>query len=262
VPSGGYFLVQMSTTGAGAALAPDFTASPTISMAAGAGKIALSPSTTALAGACPLGSTLDFVGYGTTATCSEGAVTANLSVTLAAIRGSGGCTDTNANITDFAVVLPDPRNTGTAADVCSCPANETDKVAELDFCNIQFPGVTSQQVGLTTATIFGQVFEAGFTETAGANAAITMQLGYDASGADPRTSATFTWAPMSYNVQSVNNDEYKGEFTAPGPAGTYSYDTRATRDGTNWTYCDLDGAGSNAGLTFDPTMLGVLTTTP
>jgi PEP-CTERM motif len=44
--------------------------------------------------------------------------------------------------------------------------------------------------------------------------------------------------------------------------GTYSYTYRFSIDaGSNLTAADLDGAGSNAGLTFDPSNLGLLTVT-
>jgi hypothetical protein len=63
-------------------------------------------------------------------------------------------------------------------------------------------------------------------------------------------------------VDVGNDDEYVGTFTAPA-AGTYAYTYRFSFDaGLNWTYCDLNGAGSNAGLAFESAQLGVLTVTP
>jgi uncharacterized protein len=52
-------------------LLPDATGN--IAMAATAGKVALVSSTTALSGACPTTGVIDFVGFGTTANCFEGA---------------------------------------------------------------------------------------------------------------------------------------------------------------------------------------------
>ena len=46
--------------------------------------------------------------------------------------------------------------------------------------------------------------------------------------------------------------------TAPA-AGSYAYTSRASFDGVNWTYCDLDGAGDNGGLDFSTSQLGAMT---
>jgi hypothetical protein len=93
-------------------------------MAAGAGKVALAPIATTLTGdACPLTRTIDFVGYGTGAStpCFEGAPTANLSATTAAIRKGSGCTDTDNNGDDFTTTdTITARNSATTALVCSC----------------------------------------------------------------------------------------------------------------------------------------------
>ena len=95
---GRYYLVQ---EGAGANTpaplpAPDATG--TIAMSATNGKVALSNASTALTGSCPSGaSVIDFVGFGS-ANCFEGtAPTPVLSNTTAAIRGGGGCTETDQN---------------------------------------------------------------------------------------------------------------------------------------------------------------------
>ncbi len=43
----------------------------------------------------------------------------------------------------------------------------------------------------------------------------------------------------------------------------YSYTFRFSQDnGLKWTYCDVNGAGSNTGLTFERAQLGVMTVTP
>ena len=78
-------------------------------------------STTALTGSgCPFGVTVvDFVGYGTSADCFEGAGRAPApSNTNADIRAGGGCTDTDVNSTNFAAAAPTPRNTATTASQC------------------------------------------------------------------------------------------------------------------------------------------------
>lgn len=117
---GHYYLTQEAGGAVGASL-PTPDATGTTAMAAGAGKVALVNSTTALTGSgCPFGVTvIDFVGYGTTADCFEGAGRAPTpSNTTADIRAGGGCTDTDVNSTNFAAATPTPRNTASAANQC------------------------------------------------------------------------------------------------------------------------------------------------
>jgi DNA/RNA endonuclease G (NUC1) len=119
IPPGGYYLVQEAQGTGGSDNLPAPDAIGTIPMGAGAGKIALVSSSTALSG-CPSGGNIvDLVGYGTTATCSEGNnPTANLGNTLAAIRTHGGCKDTDNNGVDFKVGSPSPRNSSNSLHIC------------------------------------------------------------------------------------------------------------------------------------------------
>ncbi|SNS75117.1 hypothetical protein SAMN05421770_102179 [Granulicella rosea] len=122
IQPGQFYLVGASAAGSGAAL-PTPDAQLTISLSGTAGQIALSSSTVALTG-CPAAPTadpaiVDFVGYGTTATCSEGlAPTATLTATTSASR-KNVCTDTDNNAADFSVGADVPRNSATATQVCS-----------------------------------------------------------------------------------------------------------------------------------------------
>jgi hypothetical protein len=139
--------------------------------------------------------------------------------------------------------------------------NETDTAAEADFCNLQFPASTTVSAGTPTPMIFGRIFEAGVTESAGPHPSVRAELGLGPTTADPRTDQGWVWSPASYNVQVGNEDEYQLMLIGPVP-GTFSYTFRFSfDDGITWTYCDLDGAGSNPGLVFDPTQLGTLTVT-
>jgi hypothetical protein len=80
-------------------------------MSATAAKVALVNTTTALTGNCPTGASIqDFVGYGTTADCSETAPAPAPSNTVGDLRASAGCTDTGNNSTDFSTGAP-PRGT-------------------------------------------------------------------------------------------------------------------------------------------------------
>jgi uncharacterized protein len=115
---GQYYLVQQAVGGAGTTPLPTPDAVGTIPMAAGAGKVALVASTTALSGACP-GGMIDLVGFGSTASCYEGtAPTAPPGNTTSVHRKRGGCFDSNENSFDFQVAPPNPRNSSTPTRLC------------------------------------------------------------------------------------------------------------------------------------------------
>jgi predicted extracellular nuclease len=125
---GQYFLVQEGPGGgAGAALPEPVFADPTpISMAAGAGKVAIADGTTSLG--CNGGSTactpeqlariIDLIGYGNANFFEGGAAAPTLTNTTAALRAGAGCTDTDQNGADFAAGTPSPRTTASTRVPC------------------------------------------------------------------------------------------------------------------------------------------------
>ena len=117
-----YYLVQENAGAGGTQSLPAPDATGTINMAASAGKVALVRAATALSGACPTGTAIvDFVGFGSAASCFEGTGPAAAPGNTTAIRrtgGSGGCTDTENNNADFFTGSPVPRNTA-ALGQCS-----------------------------------------------------------------------------------------------------------------------------------------------
>jgi predicted extracellular nuclease len=117
IQPGKYYLVQEAVGAGGTTNLPTADATGTIAMSATAGKVALVNTTTALTGACPTGATIiDFVGFGGTANCFEGASAAPApSNTVADIRKGGGATDTDVNTSDFATGAPNPRNSACCA---------------------------------------------------------------------------------------------------------------------------------------------------
>jgi hypothetical protein len=265
IPAGGYYLVQASGGVTGAPLpTPDVVG--TLNMAGGSGKVALVSSTTLLAGACPSTdpTIVDFVGYGT-ANCFEGtAGTGVIGATTAALRNGNGCADTQSNVNEFTVAAPTPRNSASAAVACTATvANETGSAGEADFCNVQSPLSITVATGQPTGDVFGQIFELGVTEGAGAGAGIVAELGYGPRTSNPENQAGWVWTAAAHNAAVVgNNDEFQANITAPA-AGSYSYAFRFSRDGgLTYTYCDVDGSGSNAGLAFETTRLPLFTVTP
>jgi uncharacterized protein (TIGR03437 family) len=125
---GQYFLVRLSSGGANGSPLPTPDATGGINMASAAGKVALAYGTSPLTGSgCSFASSVaDFVGYGTTADCFEGAGRAPTPGNItAALRKAGGCTDTNDNAADFLATTPHPRNTASAHNDCNAPPDVT-----------------------------------------------------------------------------------------------------------------------------------------
>jgi len=114
------YLIQGTAGTNGVALPA--TADATLSglaMGASAGKIYLTNNQIALANVCTDPSIVDFVGYGTTASCYEGTKYAPVpSTTVADIR-TNPCVDTNDNNADFTTGAPTPRNSSAPATPCS-----------------------------------------------------------------------------------------------------------------------------------------------
>lgn len=140
--------------------------------------------------------------------------------------------------------------------------NETDAPGEADYVVLQFPSTLTVLAGATTANVFGQIYEPGKTEGAGASASVLAEVGYGPSGSDPRTSSAWSWFTATYNAQVGNSDEYLRQFVAPTINGSYSYTYRFSLDGgLSFTAADLDGAGSNSGQTFSASNLGTFSIT-
>jgi len=116
IAPGEYFLVALASGGAnGAPLPVTANISGDINMSATTGKIALVSNAISLTGSCPNGSDpdiVDFVGYGSSASCFEGGARAAApSNTNALFRKLNGGQDTNQNGDDFQTGAPNPRRT-------------------------------------------------------------------------------------------------------------------------------------------------------
>jgi hypothetical protein len=211
---------------------------------------------------------VDYVGWGPDANCRDGsgqAVTPGATTSLQ--RLDDGCTNTHDNDADFVAASVAPRSSvSTPAKICSCgredaTVNESNLPAEMDDCVLQSPLSLTVTAGQTTPLVYGRAYEAGITNAAGASATVQAQVGYGPAHINPTTQSGWQWFSTTFNQQYGNVDEYQGTFTAPA-AGSYRYAYRVSLDGARWTYCDRNGAGSNAGLGFEVTKLPVLTVTP
>ena len=243
----------------------------TVNMSQTAGKVALVAGTTALSVSCPTGaSIIDLVGYGATATCSEGTTAPAPSASTAVLRAGSGCTDVNNNGTDFAVAAPAPRNSATTTLGCNCVVrNESNAALEADYCNVQSPLSLNLQSGANTGFIYAKLLESGVTASWGgpvrrsARSSATVRP-RPIPSTSPAGNGPTPVTTRDLGIRSRTNTQ--AQFTAPA-SGSYRYAYRFSLDfGVSWTLCDMNandyGAGSNAGFTFELSDLPVLTVTP
>lgn len=178
---GQYYLIQEAAGTGGSINLPTPDVIGTIAMGGSAGKVALVNNTTFIAVACPTdASIMDFVGYGTTANCYEGAgPTPAPSNTLAVLRASNGCTDTNNNASDFATGAPNPRNTASPLNVCSSLT-----VATPTFAPPAGTYFTAQNVVISTTTSGASIY-------------------YTTDGSDPTESSTPYTIPVNISTNTT-----------------------------------------------------------
>lgn len=150
IAPGKYYLIKLAGGTVGVALPTpdlDITASPS-NLSGTNGKVALVNNSTALTGATlTAGTYIDLVGYGSGSAYEGTAAVAVLSNTTAAIRLNGGCTDNNQNSTDFSTGTPAPRNSATAANVCS--TNPSLAISSPTAGTIYSPVTTSVNIALS-----------------------------------------------------------------------------------------------------------------
>ena len=114
-------------------------------------------------------------------------------------------------------------------------------VGGIDWANLQFPGSGSVCQG-QPYTVYGQVYEAGVTNNAGATVGLIAEIGVSNTNTDPSTWAANVWSPASFNVQSGNNDEFTATISNLN-SGTYYYTFRYKLSNA----CSYQYGGFNAG---------------
>lgn len=156
---GRWYLVQLRGSSSGPTLpAPDAIGNTELS--ASNGKVALLDIATGLA--CNGGSTacsaeqqahiVDLVGYGSANFYKGSGAAPAASSSSALLRKAGGCTDSGDNASDFVTGTPAPRNSTSAATVCSNTGGGDDTVASRRIPEIQGSGERSPFVGQTVRT--------------------------------------------------------------------------------------------------------------
>ncbi len=179
IQPGQYYLVQEAQGTGGSAALPTPDASGGINLSATDGKVAVVSNSTDLSGTAPTGSSIiDFVGYGT-ANASESRPAPALTNTIAAIRQSSGCTDTDNNLSDFTTGPPSARNSHTAVHLCApLPTTKADLVVTA------LTAPTSGTIGATLAGVSMTVTNQGQA------AAVAFRVGFYFSSSTVMTSST------------------------------------------------------------------------
>ncbi len=209
IPANGYYLIKESQGSGGSTPLPTPDATGNIFMSATNGKVALVSSTVPLTGTCPSG-VEDFVGFGSTANCSEGGVpTSTLSNTTAALRNNNGCVDTDSNSADFTVGTPAPRNSASTTFVCpadnaptvasTTPANGANNVALTADISVTF----SEPVDVTEGWFELSCDSSGTHTTVVTGGSTTFTINPDADF----TNETCTLTVLSSNVTDQDADD-------------------------------------------------------
>jgi hypothetical protein len=124
IAPGRHYLVQLASAAAVGAVLPTPDAIGTTNLAVSGGKVAVVRDGTPLtcgatAGSCSsVTSVADLVGYGTASDYEGGGAAPAIDNATAAVRGTDGCTDTDANPSDFTSGTPTPRNLASPATSC------------------------------------------------------------------------------------------------------------------------------------------------
>ena len=261
VAAGKYYLIALATgaTGVPLPLTPDLTA--TINMAATPGKVALVNDAIALSGAtaCNSASVVDVLGYGSTASCYESVLfnTTGLDNTESMFRKNNGCTDANNNSTDFEILLVAPRNSSTAANICSAASPTLSATALTAFGNVCINttagpnSFTITGTDLTTANVTVGAL-AGFTYSTTAGGTYTTTLSLTQPGGAYTQQIFVRFTPLL--VQSYNGN------IAVGGGGAASINVAAAGAGIN-TMPTVTTGGTSAITTTTATLAGTLPAT-
>ncbi|MBI1767754.1 MAG: lamin tail domain-containing protein [Bacteroidetes bacterium] len=229
-----YYLIQEAAGTGGTVSLPTPDVTGMINMSGTAGKVALVNSITALSGSCPSSvSIVDLVGFGSTASCSETAVStapsnttsierkANSSSTSASMQSggtdeyAGNGYDSNNNSSDFVTRSPQPQNSASLVEPdTTAPVFTLGYPKSANLTDVQFDFV----VNLNES---GKVYYVVLADGASAPSSTQVKAGQDnsgnaisnsgfisvpSSGADFSKTLTGLSPSTSYDVYSVAED--------------------------------------------------------
>ena len=243
IQPGAYYLAG-GTAGSNGITIPTPEVTFTVTMAAGAGKVALSTSTTALAVMNPTGGAtiVDFVGFGTTANAFEGAAVAPTPNTTNSIaRQFSGSLDTDNNSTDFVAGLVTPRNSLSPIYV---PGDTTPPIVTTFSPANNATGVA---VGASLSITFDESVSAGTGNIVikkSADDSVIETL--DVPG--PRVTAAGTQVTIDPTADLASSTSYYVQITNGAIVNPATLPYAGISDKTTWTF-------TTAGVDLAPTML-------
>ncbi len=154
---------------------------------------------------------------------------------------------------DVRVTNPDGQEVRFASYTYVAPPPPPGRDAGVSWCKLGGEVVAAPEDLLGRAlvegpAIYAQIYLPGVTDSAGAGAAITAELGVGDAG-----SAVSSWAWRSSTFQRDTgtgaNDEYVARLP-PLPPGEYQFAFRARYKDSDWLLCDADGTATG-GFTID-----------
>ena len=114
------------------------------------------------------------------------------------------------------------RNGDNVETVFGADASETTLTPALvDFNIIQAPKTTQNILEGTALDVYIKAYEPGLTDTPGEKANLHGWVGYSSTNDNP-ANAGWTWVPATFNVEVLNDDEYRATLSGLAP-GKYYY---------------------------------------
>lgn len=253
IPAGGYYLVGLAGGATGAALPTPDLSTTTINLSATAGKIALVNNGFTANITPTSANTVDYVGYGSTASNYEGSAAAPSSTgnTFSIVRGASGCADTNQNGNDFSVATTfTPRNSSSPANTCSTTAPTISVTPTAAFTAFNTP------VGTPSAAQTYALSGSNLTT----DVTVTAPSGYEVA----QSAASSTTTPGAYaTTQTVTVSSGGASATiyvrlTGATAGTYA---GSVTNVSTTASASVAVTGNTTGLTVNPTSLSGFSTT-
>jgi glycosidase len=129
----------------------------------------------------------------------------------------------------------------------------------IGWANLQWPPTIEHTISAfnRTENVYGQIWIDGVTLLPGETPGLLAEVGFGPVGSTPDEG--WTWAPMAFNVDAGNNDEYAGSML-PDQLGTYCYTTRYSGDGGHTWFYAVNGP--DEGNPTCPGPFGVLNVLP
>ncbi len=254
IPAGGYYLVGLagSSTGTNALPTPD-QSNTSVNLSATVGKVVLA-SNNSTAGITPTSAnTIDYVGYGSTASAYEGSAAATSSTgnAFSLVRGNNGCTDTNQNNADFSVATTfTPRNSGSQPILCSTSSPIISVAPTATFTTFSTP------VGTPSAAQTYALSGSNLT----ADVTVTAPSGYEVA----QSAASSTTTPGTYAAtQTVTASSGSASATiyvrlTGTTAGAYAGNATNVSSSAS---ASVAVTGNTTGLTVSPISLSGFSTT-